>query len=300
MPLAYQTVRRYATEPNGTVPKKRRHVKRHGLAVPVPAKTEVHMDRTYVVTGAASGIGAATAHFLRQRGGRVIACDRHDADVVADLTNSEGRAALVAGVTHLSGGRIDAIVANAGGGPPETMLALNFFGAVATLEGLRPLLDGSTAPRAVMVSSTSSLGPTDPGLVEACLASNEGAAIAAAKLMLASGKSALDLYGSAKRALNCWCRRVAVGPQWAGAGIPLNVIAPGVVDTPAAAWVLSDPNNRIRMQRMVPMRGAYPAEPEQMAALIAWCVSHENALMTGQVLFADGGLECLARGEKSW
>jgi NAD(P)-dependent dehydrogenase (short-subunit alcohol dehydrogenase family) len=48
------------------------------------------------------------------------------------------------------------------------------------------------------------------------------------------------------------------------------------------------------------MRGAYPARPEQVAALIARCVSPENALMTGQVLFADGGLECLARGEKSW
>jgi NAD(P)-dependent dehydrogenase (short-subunit alcohol dehydrogenase family) len=258
------------------------------------------MDRTYVVTGAASGIGAATAHLLRQRGGKVIACDRHETDVVADLTTSDGRAALVDGVTRLSGGRIDAIVANAGGGPPETMLALNFFGAVATLEGLRPLLDGSAAPRAVMVSSTSSLGPTDAGLVEACLASGEGDAIAAARLMLASGKSTLDLYGSAKRALNCWCRRVAVGPQWAGAGIPLNVIAPGVVNTPAAAWILSDPNTRAQMRRMVPMREAYPAQSEQVAALIAWCVSPENALMTGQVLFADGGLECLARGETSW
>jgi NAD(P)-dependent dehydrogenase (short-subunit alcohol dehydrogenase family) len=258
------------------------------------------MGRTYVVTGAASGIGAATARLLRQRRGRVIACDRHDADVVADLTTSDGRAALVDGVTRLSGGTIDAIVANAGGGPPETMLTLNFFGAVATLEGLRPLLGGSTAPRAVIVSSTSSLGPTDAGLVEACLASGEGAAIAEAKLMLASGKSPLELYGSAKRALNCWCRRVAVSPQWAGAAIPLNVIAPGVVDTAAAAWILSDPENRARVQRLVPLREAYPAKPEQIAALIAWCVSPENALMTGQVLFADGGLECLARGEKSW
>lgn len=90
------------------------------------------MDRTYVVTGAASGIGAATARYCRGRGGRVIACDLHGADVVADLTTVEARAALVDGVTRLSEGRIDAIVANAGGGPPETSLSLNFFGAVAT------------------------------------------------------------------------------------------------------------------------------------------------------------------------
>jgi hypothetical protein len=51
------------------------------------------------------------------------------------LTTAKGRAALVGGVTRLSEGRIDAIVANAGGGPPETSVSLNFFGAVATLEG---------------------------------------------------------------------------------------------------------------------------------------------------------------------
>ncbi|HEV2170004.1 MAG TPA: SDR family NAD(P)-dependent oxidoreductase, partial [Candidatus Binatus sp.] len=98
------------------------------------------MDRTYVVTGAASGIGAATTRYLRERGGRVITCDLHDADVIADLTTREGRGELVEGVTRLSAGSIDAIIANAGGGPPQTSLSLNFFGAVATLVGLRPLL----------------------------------------------------------------------------------------------------------------------------------------------------------------
>jgi NAD(P)-dependent dehydrogenase (short-subunit alcohol dehydrogenase family) len=125
---------------------------------------------------------------------------------------------LVEGVTRLSGGRIDAIVANAGGGPPETMLSLNFFGVVATLEGLRPLLEGRPSPRAVMVSSIASLSPTDQGLVEACLNADERAA----KDALVEGKVPLDLYGSAKLALNRWCRRVASEPQWAGAGIPLE------------------------------------------------------------------------------
>ena len=221
-------------------------------------RVEQHRDRTYAVTGAASGIGAATAQYLRERGARVIACDLRGADVLADLATGQGRAAMVEGVARLCGGRLDAVVANAGGGPAETMLALNYFGAVATLEGLRPLLQTSPAPRAVVVSSISSLGPTDPALVDACLAGDEAAANAVADAALAAGKSALDLYGSAKRALTRWCRRAASGLQWAGAGIALNVVAPGVIDTPAAAYILSDPQLRGRMGAMTPLRCAYP------------------------------------------
>jgi NAD(P)-dependent dehydrogenase (short-subunit alcohol dehydrogenase family) len=180
------------------------------------------------------------------------------------------------------------------------MLSLNFFGAVATLEGLRLILETSAAPRAVMVSSIASLSPADPRIVEACLSMDESAAIAAARDALAAGKGPLDLYGSAKHALNCWCRRIAGQPQWAAAGIPQNVVALGFINTPAAAYILSDPDRSAAAARMVPMRGAYPGRPEQMAAILAWCVSPENSLTTGQILFADGGFECVARGERSW
>ena len=54
--------------------------------------------KTYVVSGAASGIGAATAALLREQGHRVIGVDLRDADVTADLGTAEGRAAAVAGV----------------------------------------------------------------------------------------------------------------------------------------------------------------------------------------------------------
>lgn len=66
---------------------------------------------------------------------------------------------------------------------------------------------------------------------------------------LTIGKAPVDLYGSAKHALSC-CRRVAAKPQWAAAGIPLNVVAPRVIDTPAAAWILSDLDKRSQMERM--------------------------------------------------
>jgi NAD(P)-dependent dehydrogenase (short-subunit alcohol dehydrogenase family) len=105
-----------------------------------------------------------------------------------------------------------------------------------------------------------------------------------------------DLYGAAKHALQLWCRREAAKPEWAGAGVPLNVVALGFFDTPAAAYILSNAEARAAMSRMVPLRGAYPGRPEEAAAALCWCVSPENSQMTGQVLYVDGGLECLARG----
>lgn len=262
------------------------------------------MNRVVVVTGAASGIGAATASYLRQRAVNVITVDLRDADVIADLTTPDGRAALVKGVSRKSGGAIDAIVANAGGGPVETSVQLNFFGAVATLDGLRPLLTRSAAPRAVAVSSIGALFAASANLVDACLAGDEAAAVAVARTaqkdMERSGADATQIregiYGHAKLALNKWCRGAASNPDWAGAGIVLNVVALGLYDTPAARFVLSDPQRRSSMQSLTPLRGAFPGRPQDAAALLSWLTSEENTQLTGQVLFADGGFECRAHG----
>jgi NAD(P)-dependent dehydrogenase (short-subunit alcohol dehydrogenase family) len=251
------------------------------------------MPRTYVVTGAASGIGAATARRLRADGGRVITSDLHDADVIADLATPDGRAALKRGVAALAGGPIDGVVANAGGGPPETSVQLNFFGAVATLEGLRPLMAESAAQRAVAVSSIGALRPGGAPITEACLTADESLAIIAARKRLAAGggpgEAGLDIYGGAKRALQHWCQKAALSPDWAGAGIVLNVVALGFYDTPAAAFALNDPPTRAALSAMFPLKGSFPGRPEAAAALMAWCVSAENSQLTGQVLFADGG-----------
>jgi NAD(P)-dependent dehydrogenase (short-subunit alcohol dehydrogenase family) len=269
------------------------------------------MERTCVVTGSASGIGAATARRLADAGARVIGCDLHDAEVIADLATEPGRAALADGVARLSGGRVDAVIANAGGGPAETMLQLNFFGAVATLERLRPLLAKSDAPRAVAVSSISAIREDTAGLVEACLGMDEQAAVAAAWRAYETGalgaandgmpdvaQAPLALYGAAKQALQRWCRRAAPTDAWAGAGITLNVVALGFYDTPAAAYVLGDPQTRAAMAALSPLAGSFPGRPEAAGALLAWLAGPENTQMTGQILFADGGFECRMHEEK--
>jgi NAD(P)-dependent dehydrogenase (short-subunit alcohol dehydrogenase family) len=261
------------------------------------------MNRTIVVTGAASGIGAATVNHLRERGVRVITSDLRDAEVIANLATAEGRTAFVEEVAKRSGGTVDAVIANAGGGPVETSVQLNYFGAVATLDGLRPLLARSAAPRAVAVSSIGSLFASRPDLISACLDGDESFAVAVARSVREDTKRAGGdptlireaVYGNAKLALNRWCRAVASSPTWAGAGILLNVVALGLYDTPAAAFVLNDPDRRRSMQDATPVRGAFPGRPEDAAALLFWLTSPENTQLTGQVLFADGGFESRLR-----
>lgn len=252
--------------------------------------------RTYLVTGSASGIGAATARLIERRGGSVFGCDLADADIEADLSTVDGRRALVE--RAVAYGRIDAVLAIAGGAK-RGVIETNFFGAVATLEGLRPQLLESAAPRAVAVSSTAALSPPEERVVQACLDSDEAAAVRYADEL--PPESVAGAYGCSKRALNRWVRRVAPSAEWAGSGIALNVVAPGVVDTPAAAWIMSSPEARAAVEAAAPQPfGGFPGRPEWIAEIILWLACEANRFVTGQVLFADGGAEAAAIGDQHW
>ncbi|MYR44951.1 SDR family oxidoreductase [Streptomyces sp. SID5910] len=258
------------------------------------------MTRTYLVTGAASGIGRATADLLRARGHAVIGADMADGDITADLSTADGRTELAARARELTGGRLDAVVACAGVAhfDPVT-IGVNHFGAVATLEGLRPLLAAGTDPRALVVGSVDSVHPTDPAIVDAALAGDEEAAVTASRAAVDRGEGHL-VYSSSKAAVSRWIRRAAVTGDWAGAGIPLNAVAPGVVVTPMTRPMLDDPGMRELVERSVPMPLHGHARPERIAPLIAWLTSPENTHVTGQVVFADGGAEAVLRGDRTW
>lgn len=260
------------------------------------------MSRTYVITGAASGIGKATTDLLTERGHRVIGVDLKGTDVDADLSTPVGRAAMVETVSELSGGRIDAIIANAGlATPTAATVAVNFFGAVATLDGLRPLLAGSPAPRAVATVSMASLFPPDAALLDLLLAGDEAGAMArGAELEEAGGDAAGLIYGTTKQALARWVRRNAPTADWAGAGIPLNAVAPGVVVTPMTDAFTGTEEARKAILEMVPMplNGIFAAR--DVGYLLTWLTSEENAHLCGQVVFIDGGSDAVIRGDSTW
>lgn len=253
------------------------------------------MPRTTAVTGSASGIGAALVKSLEARGDRVVTVDRVDAMVVADLATPEGRADAVAAVTERCGGVLDGLVTCAGTSVPSPlMVEVNYFGTVELALGLRPALAAADAGRVAVVGSISGTQPNDAELVDLCLAGRTTDATARAALLVEQGTPTL-IYPSTKSALARWARTTCVSPGWADAGIPLNVVAPGVVLTPMSAGLMDDPKMRAVMDTAVPMPLNGYAPPEAPAELLAWLVSEANSHVTGQVVYVDGGAEATLR-----
>ena len=253
------------------------------------------MKRTAVITGSASGIGKAARDLLLARGYRVIGVDLHNAEVIADLSTPEGREAMIYAVRWMTGGVVDAVIANAGLALPEPITAsVNYFGAIAALAGLQPMLLKGKQSRAVLVASLAVTMPFDEALVEAYLTGDEPAALKASE-----GKGDL-IYASTKVAVTRWARRHAVQSEWAGAGILLNIVAPGLIATSMTQAMIDDPATLVYLKELMPMPIGRYGQPEEVAELIAFLISPKNSLMVGQVIFIDSGSEATTRGELGW
>jgi NAD(P)-dependent dehydrogenase (short-subunit alcohol dehydrogenase family) len=252
---------------------------------------------TVCVTGSASGIGAATRRRLEDVGHTVVGVDLRDAEVVADLASVDGRAAMVEGVTAASGGALDGLVVAAGvqGVGAGLVVSVNYFGAIATLEGLRPLLArgrddrGEAAAVALSSNSATTMAGVDPAIVAACLAGDEPEARSAAE---AAGPF-LD-YPSSKLALARWVRRAAPSDEWIGAGIRLNAVAPGPTATPMT-HDLGDSVLELGDIYPVPIRRL--ATADEQAAVVSFLLSSEASYVVGAVVPVDGGGDAAARAD---
>lgn len=251
---------------------------------------------TYAITGAASGICAATADRLKREGHTIIGVDVQPTDVVADLGTAEGRSAAAARVTELAGGSLDGVVSGAGLGPycePEPIIRVNFFGALAILDDLKPLLERGSEPAAVAISSIGAIfadvipEQAVPECLEACMSGNEEAAVAAIQ-----GRTGNDAYCVAKRALAYKVREYA--GAWGAAGIRLNALAPGSTETPMLDKIF-ETEEIAEAVRQLPIPIGRMAPPEELANVICFLLGPDARFVHGAMIHADGGSDCVVR-----
>lgn len=260
------------------------------------------MTRRYVITGSASGIGLVTAETLRQRGDEVIGVDLKDADVNADLSTGEGRQTAAAQVLEHTHNKIDAVIACAGiAAPIAKTMSINYFGVTEFVTALLPALYTSQTPRVAVVSSIASMQPVSAELVEAALAGDEARALEIGEALAAQGPEVGYLnYSSSKRAVSRWIRRESITDAWAGHGIALNAVAPGVVITPMTKELLSTPESAAMVDAATPMPLNYHQPAQTVADVLIFLTDEKNTHMAGQTIYCDGGTDATLRGDDIW
>ena len=234
-----------------------------------------------IVTGAASGIGAAIAARFAAEGARVLVVDIQDelgrkvASGLADAEffhadvgcSADATAMIEAACNRL--GRLDVLVSNAFAARPGRVFELDdaswaltlqvsltgvFYGMRAAIPALR-----KTAGRLVNVASISGIG----------------------------GDEGLAAYNAAKAGVLNLTRTTAL--EVAGDGIRVNAICPGLIDTPALQGVWERlPDAREPAARSVPL-GRF-GTPEEIASLALFLASAESSYLTGSAIIIDGGL----------
>lgn len=241
------------------------------------------------VTGSASGIGAAIKQRLEANGDRVIGVDLRNADVEADLSTPDGRNSAVAGVLAACEGKLDRLVACAGLGAHLDDFALiasvNYFGAVATLDGLKDALAGQDGAAAVAISSNSArFGPFDDHpFVNACLADDEKLA-----REIVAKENGFIAYGGSKHALARAVRHRAVA--WGEAGVRLNAIAPGSTQTAMVEALQDHPMLKKGHESLIMPLGR-GGQPDEIANVVSFMLSPEASFVHGAIWYADGGNE---------
>jgi NAD(P)-dependent dehydrogenase (short-subunit alcohol dehydrogenase family) len=248
---------------------------------------------SYALTGGASGIGAALAGRLREQGHTVINVDIKDADIIADLSTTEGRRAAAAGVRELAAEGLDGLIPCAGvsgGGPPGTLItSVNYFGTIEFVEGVRDLVAKKNGAIVLLCSNSAPMSSPEDRLLDSLLAGDEAEALR----ISAEDDNGMH-YMVGKRALAYWMRRNAMA--YAKDGIRMNAVAPGPVDTPMTKPLFDNPEMAGIMEHLMeatPLGRA--GRPEEVADVISFLLGPGASYVCGSLLYIDGGYDANTR-----
>jgi NAD(P)-dependent dehydrogenase (short-subunit alcohol dehydrogenase family) len=242
---------------------------------------KIFRERVALVTGAASGIGAATALELALRGAAVVAVDRDESGL--ELTQAAIQAA---------GGSAAVFVGDIGQeATAEAMVALAVerFGALhlavnnAGVGGRPGPLDQLATEdwRRVMDVNLDGVFFGMRHELRAILAAGGGAIVNVASVFAGLGQPRMDTYSASKHAVLGLSRSAAL--EYAPRGIRINVVSPGVIATGLTAtseaakrWAAKSPLNRM-------------GQPKELAKAIAFLLSEDASFVVGANLLVDGG-----------
>ncbi|HUZ87661.1 MAG TPA: SDR family NAD(P)-dependent oxidoreductase [Candidatus Baltobacterales bacterium] len=234
-----------------------------------------------IVTGAGSGIGAATAKALSARGDQVVC-----ADVVqeaAERTAMSLKSAIAVRVDVSSGSSCDQMVVE----------ALQSFGRVdsmVTCAGVESHGAGhefaeEDFDRIISVNLKGTWLAARAAANAMIREGHGGTVVMIGSINSVVGNPGASAYCASKGGVLMLGKTLAL--DWAPFGIRVNIVGPGVVDTPMSARSLADPQRRARMMDRTPL--GRPAPPEEIASVIAFLTSDASSFMTGAYVPVDGG-----------
>jgi NAD(P)-dependent dehydrogenase (short-subunit alcohol dehydrogenase family) len=239
--------------------------------------------RVALVTGAGSGIGRAAALVFARSGASVLVSDINDeggAETVA-LISALGGNALYQRCDVSDGAQVKAMVAAAAAAFGRLDFAFNNAGI--NVLGADEYEDDNWA-RSIGINLTGVMMCMREE-AEVMLRQGGGAIVNTASINGLIGNPAQPAYTASKHGVVGLTRHGAL--RWAQAGIRVNAVCPGVIETGMTAPLVANPEMKKMMDAMTPM--GRMGKAEEIAEAVAWLCSDAASFVTGHPMVIDGG-----------